>query len=256
MRMESWKIKYWNRAGMYLQSHLKSGTRNTWIRNICTSPSFCDFIFLYGNRIYCVIFSNVYISGRKVNAEFDRKEVERLLHVCDANNLTACLMPMMEKDGNLLFPNGWGLIDAREYYLNDRAIAVIPDELCDDEEIEMSDWECLDMASQVVRRFLKEKSIDVICYQDGSISDPQIVFKDKSGTPCALFIRYCVYPVQETALLQEDISDLRKRAVRQYGAGRFFFASVSFAPKEGKSRLIRGEELRVRFTGIEELKDA
>lgn len=248
-------MKYWNRAGMYLQEHLKRGTKHTWIRNICTSPSFCDFIFLYDNHIYCVIFSNVYISGRHVNAEFDRKEVEKLLHVCDANKLTACLMPMMERDGALLFPNGWGLIDAREYYLNDRARAVIPDELSIDEEIEMSAWECLDMASQVVRRFLKDKSIEVISYQDGSMRDPQILFKDKQGKSCALFVRYCIYPVQDV-LPPDNIEDLKKYAFKKYGASRFFFASVSLAPGEGREKLIRSEDMRVRFTGIEELKDA
>ncbi len=255
MRMESWKIKYWKRAGMYLQSHLKQGTRNTWIRNIYTTPSFCDFIFIYGNRIFCVIFSGVYIIGREVKAEFDRREVEKLIHICDANNLTACLMPMMERDGNLLFPNGWGLIDAREFYLNDRARAVIPEELVDDEEVAMSDWECMDMASQIVRRFLREKSIEIISYQDASLREPQILFKDKSGRVCSTFVRYCRYPVQD-APHPADLDDLMNVANKKYGSTRFFFASVSLAPGEGRSGLIRNKELRVRFTGLEEIQNA
>lgn len=249
------KRRFYNRAALYLQEHFKKGTARTWIRNTLTSPRFADFIFLFDNNIYTVILAGVRIVGKNVIPDLDRDEVERLIHISEANSLTACLMLFVESDSSPLFPNGWNLIDAREYLLYDRARAIIPEELKNDEEVEMSPWECQDMATLIVRQSLKKAGTEVLRYQDTSMDDSQIVIRLKNGDIGAVFVRYSIYP-DEDIKVPDNISSLKDRAKQSHKAKRFFFAPVSFAPGEGKDRLIRSQKLRVKFSGLKEITNA
>ncbi|MCR5732521.1 MAG: hypothetical protein K6G51_06265 [Sphaerochaetaceae bacterium] len=252
MIKEECKRKFYNIAALYLQEHFEQGTSRTWIRNVLTNPRFADFIFLYENQIYTVILAGVKIVGKTIVPNIDRSEVERLIHISEANSLIPCLMLFLEKELSPLFPNGWNLIDAREYLLYDRARAIIPEELSDDEEVEMSPWECQDMATLIVRQSLKKAGTEVLSYQDTSMEDAQIMIRTKEGNRGAIFVRYSIYPVQD-AEVPKNISSLMDVARKKHKAELFYFASVSFAPREGKDHLIRSQELRVKFSGLVEL---
>jgi hypothetical protein len=150
---------------------------------------------------------------------------------------------------------GWGLVDART------GKEVVPPELISDEPIEMSDWELLDFAVQVVRQKLEEEGRKIMSWQSNPSVDPSIWFVGEQG-PEWVVVRAARYP-SKSAPVPSNIEAIAQRCSRLSSGGNF--AAVAFAnaddpfdplaEKNGNFLpLLRGHRMHVRYDGMVPLR--
>lgn len=168
----------------YHERYPNDRTRFGWIKHDVTSPNFEDFVFSCGNKVFPVVVEKAdMINGNQiVFGKTDR--VELLLNVCDENNLTPCVFPIIRRNGKPFFLGAgsqgvaWNLINPiTGKFINP------PDEATD-ELIEISDWELQDWAIKLTMDKLKSDGFEILSYVSMPSVEPHIWFKNRHGNPC------------------------------------------------------------------------
>ncbi len=239
----------WKAAGIHLENQAQ-GPIQSWLRAHLNPPFLEHLSFRLGNQLFFVRLEDV--DGRLETPG----TLQGLLSIADGCSGHACLMPMKKSWGGWKPVGlGWGLVDART------GKEVVPPELISDEPIEMSDWELLDFAVQVVRQKLEEEGRKIMSWQSNPSVDPSIWFVGEQG-PEWVVVRAARYP-SKSAPVPSNIEAIAQRCSRLSSGGNF--AAVAFAnaddpfdplaEKNGNFLpLLRGHRMHVRYDGMVPLR--
>jgi len=234
----------WNAAVRHIQA-LAQGAHVSWLR-VDLAPPFLDHLsFRLGNQLFFLRLLDV-----DDNLETPGN-LSGLHYITEGCNGRACLMPMKRMpDGWKVYTQGWGLVDASTRQPLD------PPSVISSEKIEMTDWELLDFAVQIVRNHIADKlGYDIMSFQSNPSLDPSIWFVGDNG-PEWVTVRAVRYPKLEAAM-PPNIKNIAKNCIRQGKIGHF--ASVSVANSEDAFDpdgnipalpLWRGHGLFPRFEGL------
>lgn len=228
-------LAMWQAAGRHIQSFFQDGLQS-WLK-VEPHPPFLEHLsFRIGNQVFFVRLEDVE----------DRAETpgnrDGLLTVANGWKGFPCLMPMRQSlTGWKPELGGWGLIDLR----NDQPVD--PISLVSDEFIEVSDWELLDFAVQVVKHWLEEKGFEIMSTHSNPKVDPNIWFVGDHG-PEWVIVRAARYP-DRLAEVPSNVHAIAEQCEALSPLGNF--ASVAFALAENIERPIwRGHAADVQFEGI------
>lgn len=207
----------WNAAAHHLQIHARDA-RISWLR-VDLNPPFLEHLsFQLGNQLFFLRLMDV-----DDNLETPGN-LSGLLYIAEECHGHACLMPMKKSpDGWKAHAQGWGLVDATT------RLSLDPTSLISSEKIEMSEWEVLDFAVQMVRNHLTNKlGYEIMSFQCNPSLDPSIWFVGDNG-PEWVVVRAVRYPDLD-ASMPPNIKNIAKNCIRQGKVGHF--ASVSVANSE------------------------
>ena len=119
---------------------------------------------------------------------------------------------------------GWGLLDVRSGKSIDPALLV------SDEKIEMTDWELLDFAVQIVRQHLEVSGRKLMSWTSHPGVNPSIWFKGDNG-PEWVVVCAARYP-QLRANSPENWPDISRRCAHLSNVGHFASVSIANAKDE------------------------
>ena len=237
-------IEVYNTAGKHLQHYF--GDKLNWVNpspfNITLSP----LTFRLGNQLFFV-----YVETEN-HPFYPYKEIF-LSNSTDAHAIPTIIQLNCIKDGKSCIKNeGSGLIHAETMkYLE-------PENYLTNDLIEISDWELLDFAVQIVADQLEKDGFSEIVKQCHLKIDPSIWFKDKELNPGYIVVRAIRFPKRTASrpegTLKQDINNKLPNA-------KSFFASVGVAHADQKKQendnkvvtLWRGAPYHVLYTGLETL---
>lgn len=237
----------WAAAGNHLNRQVDGGIQS-WLRAHPRPPVREHLSFRMGNQLFFIHVVDVdeRISGPGSPEGLWSLAVEAQGH--------ACRLPMRRLAGGEWVADrpGWGLVDATS------GRPVDPGLLVDDTPIELTDWELLDMAVQVVRDDLQEEGFQLMSWQSDTKVDPSLWFVGKSGGPEWVIVRAARYPGE--AVRPANWETLAGHFAAQ-GATVGHFAGVGLASAEQPSTpdghdpaiLLRGHALVVSYEGLEPL---
>lgn len=233
----------WSAAGRHIEAQ-SQGAGIGWLKADLTPPFLEHMSFRLGNQLFFVQLLDVdgilEVPGN----------LNGLKSVAEGYNGHACIMPMKRTpDGWKPNIAGWGLFDVHSRQ------PVDPVALISDEKIEMTDWELLDFAVQVVRNHITNKlGFEIMSFQSNPSVDPSIWFVGENG-PEWVTVRAARYPQLEAAM-PSNITDIAASCARQGKVGHFASVSVANAEDEFDPSsspvlpLWRGHGLFPRFSGL------
>ena len=201
----------WQAAGRHIQSFFQDGLQS-WLK-VEPHPPFLEHLsFRIGNQVFFVRLEDV-----ENRAEIPGNR-DGLLSVAEGWKGFPCLMPMRRTlTGWKPELGGWGLIDLRN------AQSVDPFSLVSDELIEVTDWELLDFAVQVVKQWLQGKGFEIMSTHSNPKVDPNIWFVGDNG-PEWVIVRAARYP--ETVAPPASLRPALRRS-----AGRGAWASLGLSAR-------------------------
>ena len=235
--------KCWRTAGQHLDSQNHRGDVK-WLKAGLFPPFLEHLSFRLGNQLFFVRLLDVDDSLETPG------NLSGLHYITEGCNGRACLMPMKRMpDGWKVYTQGWGLVDASTRQPLD------PPSVISSEKIEMTDWELLDFAVQIVRNHIADKlGYDIMSFQSNPSLDPSIWFVGENG-PEWVVVRLATYP-EKAANQPSDMADIAARCSRMGKVGHF--ASVAIVnsgdtSEEGTPALPpwRGHRIIVEFEGLQ-----
>lgn len=231
-------LAMWQAAGRHIQSFFQDGLQS-WLK-VEPHPPFLEHLsFRIGNQVFFVRLEDVddraVLPGNRGG----------LLSIAEGWNGFPCLMPMRKRpDGWRPTKSGWGLIDLRS------GDAIDPTWLVSDELVEVTDWELLDFAVQVVKQWLRDQGFEIMSSHSNPDVNPNIWFVSDKG-PEWVMVKALRYPEKADAA-PENWKVVADECGHLSRLGNF--ASVSFALDKDRSQPIwRGHAADVQFNGIEAL---
>lgn len=233
----------WHAAGRHIQTQTQTPL-HSWLKASLNPPFLEHLSFRFGNQLFFIRIEDV---EGELEVPGNRRGLQSIADGCKGH---ACLMPMRLRAGTWV-PEapGWGLLNAHTGTL------VNPVTLVSDERIEMTEWELLDFAVQIVRDHLEKAGRKMMSWTSHPEVNPSIWFADDSG-PEWVVVRAARYPKKE-ADPPEDWHEIAERCSRLGKSGHF--ASVSVAngdeprnPSDSVAAmpLWRGHRLLARFEGL------
>lgn len=234
----------WKAAGLHLDAQGDASIK--WLRAHIAPPFLEHLSFRLGNQLF-------FIQVEDVDSELTVPgNLSGLLQIAKACEGYPLALPMKKLKGEW-HPqySGWGLLHVL------KRTPINPVELISDNPIEMTDWELQDFAVQVVSTYLEQEGHQIMSYQSDPGVDPSIWFIGKYG-PEWVAVRAARWPASH---VQRPSSIEKTRAGFEHISKLGNFAGVvvanakdTFDPTEGNALpLLRGHELRVKFTGLEPL---
>lgn len=235
----------WQAAGKHLSK--QSDAPISWIKATLNGLVMEHFSFRLGNQIFFVQIEDV--DG---NLDYPSQK-EAFLEKAKLWNGVACTMPMkcFAGDWRPMLPN-WGLQEV------DTGKLLIPPELITDEAIEITDYELLDIAVQVVRDNLIESGKEITSTQSDPKVNPSIWFVE-DGKLSWVLVRAARHP-EESAPKPENFNEMAKQFTQAGYSG--YFASVVIAraddPFDPNAKysgnfypLVRGSGYFCKHSGLE-----
>jgi hypothetical protein len=231
-------LAMWQAAGHHIQSFFEDGLQS-WLK-VDPRPPFLEHLsFRLGNQVF---FIRVEDAEKRAEVPGNR---DGLLSVAQGWNGYPCLM-LMRRTFQGWEPDrpGWGMVDLRD------GKRINPSMLVTDEPVEMTDWELLDFAVQVVRNDLKERGCEIMSSHFNPQVDPNIWFvADMAKGPEWVVVRAARFP-QRHAERPANLEAIARNVAHMSGRGHF--ASVSFASADDpEGPLWRGHGVEVAFKGLE-----
>lgn len=233
-------LQMWQEAGRQIQSFFQDGLQS-WLK-VDPSPPFLEHLsFRLGNQVFFIRLEDVDDIAEVPGSH------EGLLSVAQGWRGYPCLMPMRRSPrGWQPELPGWGLIDLRT------GESVDPASLVSDEPIEITEWELLDFAVQVVRSDLKERSFDIMSSHSNPDVDPNLWFVSNRGLEWVV-VRAARYP-EHRAERPVKLAAIAQQVTQRSQLGNF--ASVTFASAENSdSPMWRGHGAEVKYDGLEPLTE-
>lgn len=229
-------LAMWQAAGRHIQSFFQDGLQS-WLK-VEPHPPFLEHLsFRVGNQVFFVRLEDV---DERTELPGSRNG---LLTVANGWKGYPCLLPMCKTlAGWKPELGGWGLIDLRNNQ------PVDPISLVSDELIEVTEWELLDFAVQVVKSWLRERGFEIMSTHSNPEVDPNIWFVGDNG-PEWVIVRAARYP-QIVARMPDNTQAIAEHCQAQSTLGNF--ASVAFALAENFEEPIwRGHAADAKFEGLE-----
>ena len=239
------------RAGAHIEQNIKkfyglAENENSdfrWIKTDLSYPSFDDFTFGYKSSIYSVLVQRVALNGHSYKIQDTGGRIDRLIHECRNNNLVPCIFPVLNENGRPMMPQSWNLINALTWKPAD------PMKQSSSELAEVSEWEFMNWAVQIVSDYLRNEGLKRLSYCDVLGITPQIWFEDEDGRECWIEVICAKYPNTGS----EKHSDYSKWPT-EVTSHKGFRAEVSFANAETLSgKIYRTQGADVNFKGIKQI---
>ena len=240
----------WETALVHLDHQVQGGSLS-WIKANLDPPFLEHASFRVGNQLFFIHIVDV--DGR-VHGPGNLMGFRLIAKKCNGH---ALLMPMEHTESGWIptSPN-WGLTDP------DSDVSINPLDLVTAENIEMTDWELLDFAVQVVRDYMREQpEFENISTLSNPGVNPSIWCDGPSGLEWVV-VRADRYPSTE-ARMPDNISDISEQCQGKGNVG--YFASVVFANSEDAFdpvnngvgiKLWRGHSVMINFQGLQRLCDS
>jgi hypothetical protein len=233
----------WQAAGRHIQTQVQ-GPLHSWLKASLNPPFLEHLSFRLGNQLFFIRIEDV---EGKIEVPGNRRGLQTIADGCNGH---ACLMPMRCRAGTWV-PDapGWGLLNTQSGALVD------PVTLISDERIEMTEWELLDFAIQIVRDHLKKAGRKLMSWTSHPEVNPSIWFVGDSG-PEWIVVRAVRYPQME-AKPPENWQQIAERCARLGKVGHFASVSVANADDAFDTSgslpampLWRGHRMLARFEGL------
>ncbi|WP_252259818.1 hypothetical protein [Erythrobacter aurantius] len=232
-------LAMWQAAGRHIQGFFQDGLQS-WLK-VDPRPPFLEHLsFRIGNQVFFIRLEDIE-DGAQVPGSRDG-----LFSVATGWNGHPCLMPM-RRSSNGWRPErpGWGLVDMRS------GEAIDPTWLVSDERIEVTDWELLDFAVQVVKQRLQEQGYEIMSSHSNPKVHPNIWFISEKGPEWAI-VRATRYP-DPIATLPSNWREVAQDCEHLSKHGHF--APVAFALDEDRDQPIwRGYAADAQFHGLQRLE--
>ena len=227
-------------AANSLQNYFTQDVKKTWgwLQSCPTQVRFQDLCIAYNQYVLCIcvgMIRKTLEDGQQIFV--NQQELQALRSECEQHHMTPCLF-LIDANGNP-FNDGCHLIDARTFE------PVELDNLKDDNEGRMSDWECHNLGVMTVCNLLAESGYTDIDHCDVLHIDPQVFFKDGE---CLSFVYVRSIPSgcekQKYYIQQKDLDRLTKGGLKGY------FVDIRWANVFGGSGmfnedyLFRGSQLQ------------
>lgn len=238
----------WKAAGIHLSGQVEDGIQS-WLRAHPYPPFLEHLSFRLGNQLFFVRVEDV---DGKVHGPGNS---QGYVIAAQQANGRACILPMKKN----LFGGawvaalpGWGLVDP------ETRKPVNPVALVTDQNIEMTPWECHDMAVQVVRDCLRKEGFELLSWQGNPKVDPSIWFIGKSMGPEWVVVRTAKFP-DKSAERPSNWENIAAGCAKISPVGHFVSVALVSrdqpfaASEEPAAPLWRGHGMHVRFTGLEEV---
>jgi hypothetical protein len=177
-------VACWVSAMKHLDAQVQGGVR-TWLKDYPGPPVLEHISFRLGNQLFFLHLQDA--DGRE---HFPGNE-RGLLHVAARSAGHACVMPMRRarfRDKWSPVEPGWGLLDARS------GAPVDPVACVTNERIEMTVWECQDLAVQVVRQDLLSHGCEVVSWSGNPDVDPSLWFARSGRDAEFVLVRFAAFP--------------------------------------------------------------
>lgn len=236
--------KCWQAAGQHLSN--RGDGRVNWLKADLIPPFLEHLSFRLGNQLFYVRLVDV--DGRLQTPG----NHSGLQAVADGCRGFACLMPMKWEEGQWTpVEPDWGLVDLRSRAPIDPVIHV------SDEPVEMTSWELLDFAVQVVRNHITDKlGGDILSSQSNPDVHPSIWFVGEDG-PEWVVVQMATYESSEFFPLC-DVSAVARSCADRSPTGHvarvgFCHADQTFEEDSVALPMLRGHGAMIRFNGLEPL---
>jgi hypothetical protein len=226
-----------------------------WIKAELTYPSFDHLTFGYKNQVFSVLVDLC----EDEHSTLTERERDRFLKATSENNLVPCrfrvMLPMLRPTSE-----GWNLTHFTT------GARIIPNEIANEINIPMSEWELRNFAVQVVRNHIEqERKGNILSFCDVLRIDPQIWFEDVNGNRCWVVVRNLKNENEVSHWIGLEKSNPQ---LKPYDG---FFAGVSLASStpilcdtdgnliplserfSGKAPLYRGDQFYVKFDGLQRI---
>jgi hypothetical protein len=230
-----------------------------WIKSELTYPSFDPITFAYKNAVFSVIIELI----DEDQTSMTKNQIERLVKATEKNNIIPCVFRLKMKrkqrksfhrlinteysprsqDLEMIpIKNEWNLCHIRT------GIEVIPENIGNEVEIKMSDWELQNFAIQIARNGLEKEGISVLSFCDLLEVNPQIWFRDKQGNICWSIVKHITEKPEEK--FQEWVGFENANPKLKDFDG--FFATVQFNSTRHNG-LIRGDCMNFKYSGLKRI---
>lgn len=237
----------WEAATRHLGQQVQGGSLS-WIKANLDPPFLEHTSFRVGNQLFYIRIVDV---DERVHGPGNFTGFRIIAKKCKGHPL---LMPMEHTEGGWVptAPN-WGLVDP------DSNASINPLDLVTEQDIEMTEWELLDFAVQVVHDYMQKQPE----FQNiSTLSDPRVNPSIWCDGPSGLewvVVRAGRYPSTE-APMPDNISEISDQCQRKGNVG--YFSSVVFANSEEAfdpvnngvgMKLWSGHSLKINFQGLHRL---
>ena len=237
----------WEAAVRHLNMQVQGGALS-WLKSSLTPPFLEHLSFRIGNQLFYV---RIVDAGGRVDGPGNSSGFLRIAKECQGH---ALLMPMREAEGGWEpETSGWGLISPESN------LSVNPLDFVTDENIEVTEWELLGFAVQVVRDHIRHKlKFEIMSTLSDPGVNPSIWFVGSDG-PEWVAVRAARYPSPQAAM-PDNIGEIAEGCKGMGVVGHF--ASVVFAnkleafdPDHGGvgMKLWRGHGVMIMFGGLERI---
>jgi len=236
-------LECWRVAVRHIQDCADPGSLS-WLK-VRPEPPFLEHLsFRIGNQAFFVRLEDW-------DGQVDLPGTAKGLYmVADGCRGHACLMMLKHTASGWRVENsGWGLVDARSMR------PVDPPSLVTDAPVEMTDWELLDFAVQVVRTYLEEEGRQIMSSHANPAIDPSLWFVGPDG-PEWVVVRAVRYPEIEAsppANMRRIAAGCQHLGVRGHFAsvGVSHFENAPGALEKPPRPVLRGDGLGVWYLGLE-----
>jgi len=163
------------------------------------TPILLDHLsFIMGNQLF---FVHVNDSAARVEAP---STIEACIHAAELGNGVPCKLTMKRSSDGLWEPvdSDWGLRHA----ISDRVVR--PQEFFTNEDIEISDWEVLDIANRRIIGEIERSNGTVLSFNSDPNVNPSIYFIDEHEAPHFVIVSVARYPF-EPRLDQSKIDEVK-----------------------------------------------
>ena len=234
--------KCWQAAGQHLSN--RGDGRVNWLKADLIPPFLEHLSFRLGNQLFYVRLVDV--DGRLQTPG----NLSGLQAVADGCRGFACLMPMKWEQGQWTPAEpDWGLVDLRSGSPIDPVIHV------SDEPIEMTQWELLDFAVQIVRNHITDDlKRSLMSSQSNPAVHPSIWFVGDEG-PEWVAVQMATYGSVEF-FPSCDLNTVARSCADRSAFGHvakvgLFHADQGFDDNSLALPMLRGHGAMIRFNGLE-----
>lgn len=228
----------------------KLGERShEWLKAEPRHPSFADFIFRVGNRVYAVLMARVehanQRSNRLVNLQISVVTFERdiFLRDCKRFNMQPLFFPVW-MDSRTPLSKGWNLlIPESGVPLDPAAERDLP------HPVPMSEWELCNLRVNIVLDHLRGQGLQILSWQDIPDISPHILYRAADGALCWVIVT----STRSTESFPKS-SEINSQLPDSPNETRGYVARVGLGSVEDPSLPpSRGEAFFTMFTGLDAL---
>ena len=238
-------------AGMTIQDMLNKYARPgkhdwAWLKTSPFRPFFQHLCFSFKNQVFSILANPV--DPKKRISLLPKQDIDNQIRECESNNLVPCLFDV---DINTMKPisGEWNLVHSRT------GKDVIPQDISDDTQVEMSPWELLNMGIETAINAIEKSGHEICSFCDVPGINPQLWFVIKGDSvPSSLTIRTVAASSTEVMTINDFIHEEKMKKYKHYFLNIELEHPAEYGYEPGK--LYRAAPFHIKLKGLEPLPKA